>query len=76
MSNIESTVRREECADEGVEETIIVDEEFDFHGEHVERETRLHIGEDGHVTVDQRLQGLFDSVTLSGDVLDLLEGRR
>lgn len=73
---IQRTVERKECNDIGADERIVVTEEFDFHGEHVERMTCFTPGDDGHVTVDQYVQGMADSVTLTDAVLDMIEEER
>lgn len=68
--------RREECHDHGADETVIVEEEFTHDREQVDRETRLTLAEDGSITIDQRMQGLSDIVTLSEEVLDIIAEER
>lgn len=61
-----------ETLDDGVAKEVEAEESFSFHGETVERTTKLAILEDGGVGITQRVQGCRDSLTLGSDVVDRL----
>lgn len=69
-SKIATEIEEEtETVDHGVEKEILAEEEFIFHGEQVERETRVAILEDGGVSITQSVQGCYDELTLNEDVV-------
>ena len=64
--------------DDGVDREYVATENFDFHGEQVERETKIALLEDGGVHLTQRLldQDTLDTMTLGSEVVDKIIAER
>lgn len=73
-SNIKTEFHVEtDPVDDGVDREIVAEEEFDFHGEPIERETELAILDDGGVSIIQEdNQCPASMLTLGSDVVKRL----
>jgi len=61
--------REAEALDDGVDQSFRATESFDVNGEHVDRQTRVDVLDDGGVHLTQKTATTIDSLTLSAEAV-------